>query len=29
LSDFALGPKPPLAHYPAFIVFLATTLFKK
>jgi hypothetical protein len=22
-----LGPKPPLAHYPAFIVCLATTLF--
>jgi hypothetical protein len=22
-------PKPPLAHYPAFIVCLATTLFKK
>jgi hypothetical protein len=24
-----LGPKPPLAHYPAFIVCLAITLFKK
>ena len=25
----SLGPKPPLAHYPAFIVCLATTSFKK
>jgi hypothetical protein len=28
-SILSLGPKPPLAHYPAFIVCLATTLFKK
>ena len=25
----SLGPKPPLAHYPAFIVCLATTSLKK
>jgi hypothetical protein len=24
----SLRPKPPLAHYPAFIVYLATILFK-
>ena len=28
-SILSLGPKPPLAHYPAFIVCLATNLFKK
>jgi hypothetical protein len=27
-SILSLGPKPPLAHYPAFIVCLATTSFK-
>jgi hypothetical protein len=29
LVYLSLRPKPPLAHYPAFIVYLATTLFKK
>jgi hypothetical protein len=28
-SMLSLGPKPPLAYYPAFIVCLATTSFKK
>jgi hypothetical protein len=28
-SILSLGPKPPLLHYPAFIVCLAITLFKK
>jgi hypothetical protein len=28
-SILSIVPKPPLAHYPAFIVCLATTLFKK
>jgi hypothetical protein len=28
-SILLLRPKPPLAHYPAFIVCLATSLFKK
>jgi hypothetical protein len=28
-SILSLEPKPPLAYYPAFIVCLATTLFKK
>jgi hypothetical protein len=28
LSILSLSPKPPLAHYPAFIVCLATTLLK-
>jgi hypothetical protein len=28
-SILSLGPKPSLAHYSAFIVCLATTLFKK
>jgi hypothetical protein len=27
-SILSLGPEPPLAHYPVFIVFLVTTLFK-